>query len=1267
VERLLDSLLAIAFQCCTEDEPSPRTGRDRLRAVVWRVINTRQRVTCLRCVMSLLLAPRTRDMEAELEELAQNKSQRREQVKRFFENYRPPQICREVPVGQVTEDMTSSPILLETQCKFWQMADVAAGKAPLKTLDPLPSKDEGSRKLTWISRGARERKPQRWGLAERLRQEVGATDEVGGRWDVGRTSGLIKPSVPPPALKSMKSLKPKVQKQVHLGGLGGSASAPSLHSRHGGFGAGALPSTSSRDPRNPVMASTFHETWKAEPKAKQKKDGARMTRYMAACERGGILPTPLDFTTGLSPCLSAPNWALADSDLIPVAAMFRTASRVDEVDLTGNTLLTDKSVVPLLQKMMRNTACQTLWRLCFRQCIRLGQASVLEVIDLVASAQGLRRLKSLDLSGIHLPVKYQLDLCRALGDHAHLDTLMLADTGLGSNPAIKKCLETLFRCNTLTALDLSWNTFGDEVFISLGSSIAHPHVHLRSFLMSNCSTSNVDARVEQARPTWILLEYLCKARSLTYLDLSMNRLDLSAALILEDALAAHPCLKELDVSRNPFGAPGAHFMTRLFATSQLEKLHCIETFDMGDARREHFFQWCNPEGEYSLNMANPYHRATLRLLLKLCQRLGLSLKQAFVDLTCEGATLTTKVDEHGIFQVPHAGRICFTLSTTRAAAPDIYQEGRQKITDSLTTRSQLCKFRLRLDKAVLLVPVFDSLQETMPLIDALAKNFVVEYSHIEIFCKLGSTFMIPKVIQRLLHACSGGSTVRHMCLRLASTQAQYRQILSRAMLVLTFTPSNPSMHYTLDLGEPCDFHIAECLRILDRWEANSALSRGFFDISQRGNLSQVRNERYEQRKPFFKSLMDWELPLHGKLEFDFVGGPRTAPGTTEMSATVFDEFFQHLLQTNCRAWQQFEALRAVSPYVYLAASQLRQLLGAISDAEVRMHVFHVYFYRLTDIWNVKVCRARFSSDDYAQLLQKLGPVKFFPFIQPEQVMLDCDFSIHDEKLAVNLLVMLQQKEGALLLEPRYIREDGTEDKLVTGVPRAWAKFSDCPRAGTFQAKYFVAPEKRNMKTRTDFLAAFGRWRVGQLKQEDVAWWSSLSDVSLDIIRFLEAMREKYRGNLKEAFRDIDGGGGNGLITVQEFEEYCERLDDSRFQGKNRRERFRAIFRYLDATLEGSISGEEWMQLDTVRCELDRQTSELYDFFDWRFGDMAKAWATLEQSGDGEMSEEEWSLGLKKLGYFGASTELYSVLDTTNDGTINYDEFCCIAGRSKRSL
>ena len=43
-------------------------------------------------------------------------------------------------------------------------------------------------------------------------------------------------------------------------------------------------------------------------------------RYMTACERGGILPTPLDFITGGSTTLDAANWALADCHSAPARA-----------------------------------------------------------------------------------------------------------------------------------------------------------------------------------------------------------------------------------------------------------------------------------------------------------------------------------------------------------------------------------------------------------------------------------------------------------------------------------------------------------------------------------------------------------------------------------------------------------------------------------------------------------------------------------------------------------------------------------------------------------------------------------------------------------------------------------------------------------------------------------------------------------------------------------------------------------------------------------
>lgn len=58
--------------------------------------------------------------------------------------------------------------------------------------------------------------------------------------------------------------------------------------------------------------------------------------------------------------------------------------------------------------------------------------------------------------------------------------------------ALSSRQEALFRCNTLLALDLSWNAFGDEVFGAIGAYVSQPHVHLRSLSLSNCSSAGTE-------------------------------------------------------------------------------------------------------------------------------------------------------------------------------------------------------------------------------------------------------------------------------------------------------------------------------------------------------------------------------------------------------------------------------------------------------------------------------------------------------------------------------------------------------------------------------------------------------------------------------------------------------------------------------------------------------------------------------------------------------------------------------------------------------
>ena len=677
-ERLYDKLVPVAIRYLRESErrslktfAKNSNSLARLKAIVRNILRARRKVICLRNVINTILGPRMRDAESQLQDLATAKKLRREKVKRFFESYRPVQVSREVPVGQVMEDMTTKP-LLDTQCRFWQVADTAAGRGVEQNIATNSELAADRSKQSWIVRAAKERKCQRWGLGEKLRQ--GHDDLNNGKWDI-RSSTNLKHFRPTTASKCVKTVKPSMQI-----GLGKSTSLPSLHSKHGGFG---KPEHCGRDAN--AMSTTFTETWKSETAAKQKAVES-MSRYMTACERGHIVPTPLDFITSGSKKLDAANWALSDSDLIPVATMFRAVQEVHEVDLSANTLLTDKSLVPLLKKMRRNPACSTLTRLNFRQCFRLGPSAIEEIIHLVSSSEGLTNLKVLDISGIPFPVRLQQDFFVALGEHSRVESLMLADIGLGSNPGAKKCLETLFKCDTLVDLDLSWNSFGDEVFGIIGAYVSQPHVHLKSLSVSNCSSANIDtndldrqgSQAKAFKALNLMLECLCKAKRLTYLDISINRLDLTAALILEDVLCQHPNLTELDVSRNPFGALGAHSMMRLFGISKIERLHCTESFDVGDLRGQPF-QLSNPEGAYSLNLSLPFHRSILRMLLKYCKILSLSVKQAFTEFSSSFRSLPSfSEDEDGMFEVPRSGHMSFVFSSTKAMSPDVYQDWSRK-------------------------------------------------------------------------------------------------------------------------------------------------------------------------------------------------------------------------------------------------------------------------------------------------------------------------------------------------------------------------------------------------------------------------------------------------------------------------------------------------------------------------------------------------------------------------------------------------------------
>ena len=123
--------------------------------------------------------------------------------------------------------------LLETQCRFWPAAETAAGgsRALGDALRGAGAPEPEGRQR-WLGRGARERKTQRWQMAEKLR---GKSREQVGHWDVRSASGLQHFQA------SSSSVKNSTIRKVELGGMGSkSTSLPSLHSKYGGMGKSLL-------------------------------------------------------------------------------------------------------------------------------------------------------------------------------------------------------------------------------------------------------------------------------------------------------------------------------------------------------------------------------------------------------------------------------------------------------------------------------------------------------------------------------------------------------------------------------------------------------------------------------------------------------------------------------------------------------------------------------------------------------------------------------------------------------------------------------------------------------------------------------------------------------------------------------------------------------------------------------------------------------------------------------------------------------------------
>lgn len=315
---------------------------------------------------------------------------------------------------------------------------------------------------------------------------------------------------------------------------------------------------------------------------------------------------------------------------------------------------------------------------------------------------------------------------------------------------------------------------------------------------------------------------------------------------------------------------------------------------------------------------------------------------------------------------------------------------------------------------------------------------------------------------------------------------------------------------------------------------------------------------------------------------------------------------------------------------------------------------------LVDMGNEKIFRARFEdAKEYWNLLDRLGHVSCFPFIQPEQTSFTFHLAKHDERLAMLCMMTLALAEGIRnITESTYTLPDGSLDSFPLGIPISWASLEKLPTVGVFKCHYICSPDTRNFKVRQSLMDKYG-FRQPPASEDHVTWWSSISHVPLDVVEFVEFMNTNFK-DVWEAFRVIDGdtqcGNSNGEISFAEFEEGMKELNCKKFKGGDEARRIKLVFRYIDSSGEGSVSMAEWGVLDQIFKEIQLSIMEFVEFCDRTFENLEHAWKELDEDGSDDIDLGEWCNGLRRLGYFGLAKPIFSYIDMDDQGTVSWDEF-----------
>jgi Ca2+-binding EF-hand superfamily protein len=759
------------------------------------------------------------------------------------------------------------------------------------------------------------------------------------------------------------------------------------------------------------------------------------------------------------------------------------------------------------------------------------------------------------------------------------------------------------------------------------------------------------------------IEHLSRIGSLQSLDISINRIDFRAALVLEDALEFRRNVHCLNVSHNPLGHLGMRSLLRLLSrsTSGLKRFvwddcHIGKT----TAPSEHYqvFSCASPGGRYILELERPYHRSILRMLYKTCEKHRISPEFAFNDMKSSPSYSHAAKGDCDVWAVPTSGTLTASFSIDKAVEEAFRNIDQWDFAHFVDSYMALACVQPDVSKVVPLLVHWKNVDgqsaEQRAFLSALSSDFMFQYAHIEQMAQ--NRTILKELIQYLMPSIQGGEDVRFMTMLLTTSLGDYVELIDKQKAFLDLNLNNPNWHYTLDLTQPAHHATAERLLLLDRWETALLRHRKIADTSQHGNCSQIRNELYEHKQIGLSTLQEWNLPERGEFQFDYSSGKRPPSEATPLDDSTFATLLMALQSSESAPHDHIQALQKASHMMYLKSVQMRGLLGIFAEKSARLDLFVVFFLRVVDFYNEKLYRVRFEhQEELEELMSRLGYVTVFPFIQPEQTKFSLDLAVYEQRLAANIILNIGFSENSFnIRDPNVLRQDGTVDPLTSGIPQSWKTFEKMPKGGTISMSYVCSPDDRRYNIRRKFYEMYGH-RDG-VSETEVMWWAALNQAPEDVLEYVSFLVSKY-GSPKDVFAEIDGPRGNGVVTLREFEESYAEMKCHKFKGKDETHRIQSVFRYLDCGGGGEVSQDEWNVLELLWQETKLSITEFVQFCERTFGnDLDETWNFMDADGGGQIDLEEWVTACEKVGFFGPVVPIFGYLDADDEGSISKEEF-----------